>query len=252
AAGIGNRLKPLTNDGPKCLLKIGGKSIVERQMEIFRSLGLTEIAVVRGYKKEKIHFPDLTYFENDDYENNNILHSLFCARDFMDGPFVFTYSDIVYDHGVVKKLLSHPADIGIVVDTHWRKTYVGRTKHPIAEAELVMVDKRGRVTKIGKDVVTPNEAHGEFIGLAKFSTKGAKILTKEFKRLVAKYRKRQNQAFQHAKEFKKAYLTDMIQELVDRGYGVYSVEIKGGWREIDTDEDLEKANIFWSKKKKSI
>lgn len=250
AAGMGNRLKPLTNGKPKCLLNVAGKTILERQLEIFKDLGAEKIAIIRGYKKDKIDFADLTYFDNDDYQNNNILHSLFCARDFMNGPFVSTYSDIVYDHEVVKKLLSHPADIGVIVDTNWRKTYVGRNKHPITEAELVAIDKRGQVTKIGKDVVTPNEAHGEFIGLAKFSAKGAKILTKEFKRLVAKYRKRQNQAFQHAKEFKKAYLTDMIQELIDRGYGVYSVDIKGGWREIDTDEDLAKANIFWNKKAK--
>lgn len=249
AAGIGNRLMPMTDGKPKCLLKVAGKTILERQLEIFKRLGLDEVAVVRGYKKEKINFPGLTYFENDDYENNNILHSLFYARSFMNGAFISTYSDIIYRIGVVKKLLKHQADISIVVDTRWRRAYIGRTKHPITEAELVAVDEKNKVTRIGKDVVTPEESYGEFIGLAKFSDKGAKILTQEFERLVGKYRKRRDQSFQNAKEFNKAYLTDMIQELVDRGHDVYSFDIKGGWSEIDTDQDLERANIFWGKKK---
>lgn len=250
AAGKGSRLKPLTDNVPKCLLRIAGKTILERQLEVFRKLGLNEIAVIRGYKKEKINFSGLTYFENDDYENNNILHSLFCARNFMNKGFISTYSDIVYEASVVRKLLKHPGDICIIIDTCWKDTYIGRTKHPVAEAELVMVDEKNRVVKIGKDAVTPEDAHGEFIGLSKFSDKGSQVLIKEFERLEKKYRKVKEKSFHRAKEFKKAYLTDMIQELVDRGHNIYSVDIKGGWREIDTAEDLERANTYWSKKEK--
>lgn len=248
AAGMGDRLRPLTNDGPKCLLKVAGETILERKLRIFRQLGLKEIAVVRGYKKEKINLPGLTYFENSDYENNNILHSLFCAKDFMDGEFISSYSDIVYDAKVIEKMLKNPAHVGIIVDIKWKEAYKGRIKHPITEAELVAVDELKRVIRIGKDVVAPGEAYGEFIGLAKFSNTGAQILVKEFERLTNKYGKGKKQSFQNAKEFRKAYLTDMIQELADRGHTVQSIDICGGWTEIDTDEDLERANRFWVKK----
>ncbi len=247
AAGPGTRLRPYTEAIPKCLVEVAGKPIVRRQMEIFQKFGLKDIALIRGWRKEKVNLSGITYFDNDDFENNNILHSLFHARDFMDGSFISSYSDIVYEEGIVKDLLDHPGEIGIIVDTVWKKKYKGRLKHPVSEAELVLTDRKGRVKRIGKDVVSPDEATGEFIGLAKFFGKGVKILKNEFNRLEEFYKGKEEEPFQHAKKFKKAYLTDMIQELVDRGHEVYGVKIRGGWTEIDTDEDLMNANKFWAK-----
>ena len=80
AAGPSKRLRPLTDDMPKCMLKITGKPIIQNTIELFRSNGIRDISVIRGYKKEKINFPNITYFENTDFWNNNILHSLMCAR----------------------------------------------------------------------------------------------------------------------------------------------------------------------------
>lgn len=247
AAGPGIRLRPHTEAIPKCLIEVAGKPIVQRQIEIFRKFGLNDIALVRGWRKEKVNLPGIAYFDNDDFENNNILHSLFYSRDFMDGSFISSYSDIVYEDGIVRSLLDHQAQIGIIIDTTWKKTYEGRMKHPVGEAELVLCDKKGRVKRIGKDVVSVDEATGEFIGLAKFFDKGVKILKDEFERLEKFYNGKDEEPFQHAKKFKKAYLTDMIQELVDRGHDVFGIQIRGGWTEIDTDEDLARANKYWSK-----
>lgn len=248
AAGPGTRLRPCTEAIPKCLIEVAGKPIVQRQLEIFRKFGLNDVALVRGWRKEKVNLPGITYFDNDDFENNNILHSLFYAREFMNNSFVASYSDIVYECTIVEKLVNHPGEIGIIMDTTWKRNYERRLKHPMAEAELVLADQKGMVKKIGKDVVTSQEATGEFIGLAKFFDKGVKILKDEFSRLEDFYKGRKEEPFQHAKNFKKAYLTDMIQELVDRGHKVYGIEISGGWTEIDTDEDLANANKFWSGK----
>lgn len=89
AAGLGSRLNPLTNDKPKCLLKIKGKSILERQLEALRECGINNISVVRGYKGKMINFPGIKYYENTDYESNNILNSLFYAEKEMDEEFIF-------------------------------------------------------------------------------------------------------------------------------------------------------------------
>lgn len=247
AAGPGTRLRPYTEVIPKCLIEVAGKPIVQRQLEIFRKFGLYDIALVRGWRKEKVNLPGITYFDNDDFENNNILHSLFHAYDFMTDSFISSYSDIVYESHVVQKLVEHPGEIGIIIDTTWKKSYKGRLKHPVSEAELVLTDEEGMVKKIGKDVVSPQEATGEFIGLAKFFDKGVNILKTEFNRLEQFYKGKEEEPFQHAKKFKEAYLTDMLQELVDQGHDVYGVEISGGWTEIDTDEDLARANEFWLK-----
>ena len=241
AAGMGNRLVPLTNDKPKCMLKIGDKTIMQLQLEVLRQCAVNDIVVVKGYKRELINYQGVRYYENTDYENNNILASLFYADKEMNDEFIFSYSDILYTKDVIEKLLQSKGDINSVIDIGWAKHYIGRTNHPVAEAELVQV-KDARVIKIGKNVM-PEGSYGEFIGLAKFSKRGAEALKSEYHRLLRELKP--DKPFQNAKELKKAYLTDMIQELIDRGFIVGNVNIKDNWVEIDTDEDLERARREW-------
>lgn len=239
AAGMGNRLMPITNDKPKCMLEIRGKTIMQRQLEVLRQRGMDDIVVVRGYKKEVINYPGIRYYENTDYENNNILRSLFYAENEMDNEFVFSYSDIIFERSILEKLLQSEADISLVVDVDWISHYEHRYQHPIGEAELVEV-RNGRITKIGKKICSTTTAYGEFMGLAKFSKTGVEILRSNYQRVVAEYH---GKAFQQAVSVEKAYLTDMTQELIDMGYVIRNVDIQGGWMEIDTLEDLEKARI---------
>lgn len=237
AAGQSSRLMPITNDKPKCLLEIKGKSILQRQLETLKNCGINDIVVVRGYKREMIDYPNLRYYENSDYESNNILRSLFCADSEMDDEFIFSYSDIIFEQTVLEKVLRSEADISLVVDVEWIPHYEHRYQHPVDEAELVEV-KNGRITKIGKKICAPDKAYGEFIGLAKFTKTGAGILQSNYRRVINQYG---NRPFQRAASLEKAYLTDMIQELIDTGHVISNVDIKGGWVEIDTPEDLEKA-----------
>ena len=104
AAGPGSRLKDKTSDRPKCMLEFNGRPLLEHQMEALRKAGVAEISVIKGYRKEKINYPELKYYINDDYLNNNILHSLFHAEDEMDGEFIAVYSDILYDSSIVSRL----------------------------------------------------------------------------------------------------------------------------------------------------
>jgi len=244
AAGLSSRLNPITNDKPKCMLEINDRSIIQRQQDLFLSLGINEILIVVGYCKEVIKraYPDLSYIVDDDYRIPGIMRSLFCAEKEMAGGFIFSYSDIIYGQDILEKLLKIEGDIVLVVDTDWQKHYEGRIKHPLPEAELVKA-KDGKVVKIGKDVVKIDEAHGEFIGLAKFTDKGVKIIKEVYHDLLKKYKK--EESFQNAKEFQRAYLTDFIQELVDRGIEVKTADTNSIWTEIDTDEDLERAKKIW-------
>lgn len=243
AAGRGNRLSPITDDKPKCLLKIKGKTILGRQLEVLKECGINDISVVRGYKKELVNYPGIKYYENTNYENNNILRSLFYAEKEMNDEFIFSYSDIIYKKNILEKLLESKSDFSLVVDIDWKKQYENRKRHPMSEAELVKV-KDNRIIKIGKNM-TPKDSHGEFIGLAKFSEKGGEILKKEYHRVLEEIKNRQDQRFQNAVCLEKAYLTDMIQELIDRRYPISNIDIQGNWMEIDTDEDLRKAEIKW-------
>ena len=105
AAGRGNRMKDLTSNSPKCMLKINGKTIIQTQIDHLRSFGINNISVVKGYLQEKICFPNLTYYLNDNYRKNNILESLFCAEGELCDDVIILYSDIIFERRIVEKLM---------------------------------------------------------------------------------------------------------------------------------------------------
>ncbi|MFX0052908.1 MAG: NTP transferase domain-containing protein, partial [Candidatus Hermodarchaeota archaeon] len=232
AAGPGKRLLPFTEGKPKCMLEVGGKTILQTMLTALKESGITDTVMVKGYKKDVINYPDIKYYFNPNYLENNILTSLFYAEKEMKDGFIFSYSDILYHKDVVQKLLESQRDISLVVDTDWAPRYKGRTLHPTDEAEFVVV-KNGRIVKISK-FMNPDIAYGEFIGLAKFTRKGAEILIRNYNRIRTSQwcGFKEFHRFQDAVSIDKAYLTDMLQELIDRGYPIYNVDIDGGWLEI--------------------
>jgi len=97
AAGLGSRLKKHTENLPKCMLDFGGKTLLQRQIDSYKKNGIKNISLVRGYKKEKINYKGIKYFENNDYKNNNILNSIFYAEKIINGNIIISYSDILFD-----------------------------------------------------------------------------------------------------------------------------------------------------------
>ena len=245
AAGLGSRLKKHTENLPKCMLDFGGKTLLQRQLDSYKKNNISDISLIRGYKKEKINYKGIKYFENNDYKNNNILNSLFYAEKIINGNIIISYSDILFDPSVVERTLKSDHDISVVVDIDWRGYYVGRKDHPISEAENVIFNSNNEVEKIGKINTGKEEVHGEFIGMIKLSNRGTEIFKEHFHRLKKIY---WNKPFQRAKIFQKAYLSDFIQELVDIGIKVHCVIIESGWKEIDTVEDYKKALVGFKKK----
>lgn len=241
AAGMGRRLAPYTDDRPKCLVEVAGRTILERQIDAYRAAGVSEIHVVRGYLAERIALPGLRYFENPDYRRNNILASLFCAEPAMEGGFFFSYSDIVFRPDAVRALAASDADYGLVIDRRWADAYDGRDLHPVSEAELARVVD-GSVLRVGKKLVTPAEAHGEFIGLARFSARAAAAMRASFRALARDLAP--DAPFGTAPRFEAAYLTDLLNHLLAAGEPMRSVDIDGGWREIDTTQDLARAHAL--------
>jgi choline kinase/DNA-binding XRE family transcriptional regulator len=238
AAGLGSRLKKHTENLPKCMLDFDGKTLLQRQLDAYQKCNIKNISLIRGYKKEKIRYKGIKYFENTDYKNNNILNSIFYAEKIINGNIIISYSDILFDSSVVKRAIESDHDISVVVDIDWRGYYVGRKDHPISEAENVIFNSNNEVEKIGKINTSKKEVHGEFIGMIKLSNRGTEIFKEHFHRLKKIY---WNKPFQRSKVFQKAYLTDFIQELVDIGIKVHCVIIESGWKEIDTVEDYKKA-----------
>jgi L-glutamine-phosphate cytidylyltransferase len=251
AAGRGRRLRPYTDTAPKCLVPVGGRSILGWQLRAYRACGVREIVIIRGYRGEVLEarLPELggeiRLVDNHAWEHNNILESLFCAEAELDGPVLLSYSDIVFTEQVAARAARARGDIALVIDREFASIYEGRTEHPLEEAEVAEVAGRdgevGWVTRVGKRALPADRAWGEFIGLVKLSARGAATFRATWAELKARYQHDLSAPFQRAPSFRTAYLTDMLQYLIAAGHEVSPVEIRGGWREIDTAQDLERA-----------
>lgn len=238
AAGHDKRLEPFNEDLPKCMLEVKGKTILERQIENIRECGINDIIIIKGYRQDLINIPNVKYYINNDFENTGIVSSLFFAREEMNSDFIFLYSDIIFDKRLLEKLLKNNAEVCLVADLDWKKRYKERVKRPTGEVELIKVTE-DHITGIGKNI-DPKTAHGEFIGLAMFSKKGAHNLKECYKNALKQYK---NKKFHEASSIEKAYFTDMIQEIVDNDFQINHLDVYGDWIEIDTFEDYRKA---WS------
>ncbi len=245
AAGRGRRLGSETEEIPKCMVKVAGRAILHRQLDALAAAGVDDVVVVRGYRGDKIAppagGPPLRFVENPDWAANNIFTSLFYAEREMKDGFLFSYSDIVFAPEHARRLAEAPGPVALVIDRRWRDAYDGRTLHPVSEAELARVDGAGAaavVTRVGKRLVSEDEAAGEFIGLARFSAEGAAALADVWREANARG---SGAPFGAAATLNQAYLSDGLNALVARGVGLRPLFIDGLWREIDTEEDLARA-----------
>lgn len=235
AAGSSTRLDKLTETLPKGLLSINGKTILERQLELYRKNSISDIIIVTGPNAEKFEFKGVTYVSDENYEEHDVLSSLMAARDFMNTEFIMSYSDILFDESILKQMLNFKGMIGISVDMNWRHIYENRTEHPITEADNVLINN-GKIVLTKKYISDGEGEIGEFVPLMRLSSIGAKIFVKIFEKLERTHKGK----FHEMPSLKKAVLTDMLQELIDSGITVTPIIINGEWYEIDTPQDLER------------
>lgn len=169
AAGQGTRLKPLTDDKPKCLLDVGGKEILGWQLDALEKNGIKDIIIVVGYKKEMIEDYCQSYttlniqiVDNPDYATTNNLYSLEIALKVVNNvdkiyhEFLLLNGDVIFHRDIIKSLINSPFPNSMAVIR----------KQCNAEDMKVLVNS-GKIIRIGKNI-GPDIADGEFIGLAKF------------------------------------------------------------------------------------
>lgn len=242
AAGSGKRISDDIKDTPKSLVKINEKPIIEYQMSVLNQVGINDIIIITGPYGEKFELTNVQYVKDHNYHKHDILGSLMAAKEFLKNDVLVMYSDIIFDLKIIEEVLDSNGDITIAVDLNWEKSYVGRTEHPKSEAENVLLDKFNKITKIRKNIQDKDGQIGEFLGIMKLTTRGSAIFVKKFEELLNNHRG----AFQQAPSIPKAYLTDMIQELIDSNIDVKPIFISGKWREIDTMQDLKNAEKLFS------
>jgi len=169
AAGKGSRLNDIIGDKPKCLLRVGDKTLIERQIDALRNVGIDDIAVIVGCQQDRVKRTcgrRLTYVENAHYAQTNSLYSLWLARPLLLDGFVVMNCDVLFHPQLLTDLLTTRHDDALLI------SYAG---HPLGDEEMKIKARRGCVVDITK-ALPPDEADGENVGIAKFGADGAHVL----------------------------------------------------------------------------
>lgn len=229
AAGISSRLYPLTLSTPKCLLKVGEYTILERTIRNVLLHKIHRFVIVTGFQAEmitdfaRIAFPslDVEFILNPRFRDTNNAYSLALANQALAGEgMLLLDGDIVFHHRILFDLLSAP---------HENCLAVRRTTDSNEEEVRVAVDDEWRILQVGKGV-NRDLTLGESIGIEKFSVEGTKRLFEVLSRRMFD-EKRENEFYEAS-----------FQELIDTGTPIYAVDTRHlPCIEVDTLEDLREA-----------
>ena len=216
AAGYGSRLYPLTRDTPKCLLTIGGETILERQLRILRNCGVEDITVVAGFHHEKIlkYGREVSVVYNPLYEVSSGLFSLWTARDVLNDDSIIMCSDVIFTEEPIKALVADDNPYCLVVRRE-ADTYQRRIK--VVDGLIVDASK----------TIPAEETFGEFGDIVKIKKEGLKVF-KEY-------------LFQCAKENSYYAFVETFRLMARKGHKVNFILVKSPYMDIDTKEDYAEA-----------
>ena len=181
AAGMAKRLRPLTDERPKCLLKVGERTLLQRTVDAMLAAGINELVVVTGYRANMIRdfltemYPKLTihFIDNPDYAHNNNIFSLWLTRPYTDGrDFLLMDSDILCDSAIIPTVIN-VGDSALALN-----------RHELGEEEMkVVADAEGRITEISK-TCRPEDAAGESVGVERMTADYSTALFRELEQMI--------------------------------------------------------------------
>jgi choline kinase len=226
AAGRGSRLGHAGDDRPKCLLELGGKPLIERQIAALRRAGVDQIAVVRGYRAEMIDLPGVSYFSNERWAETNMVMSLVAAASWLrQGPVIVSYADIFYRSEVVRSLRNAPGQLVISYDRAWRRLWTRRFVDALTDAETFRINTVGELLEIGGKTTRIADIMGQYMGLLKFTPPAWSTVEDLLSTLSAPLRDRLD-------------VTRLLRLLLERKLPINTFGIEGQWGEIDSLEDV--------------
>jgi L-glutamine-phosphate cytidylyltransferase len=230
-AGEGKRLRPYTLDRPKCMVEIDGISLIDRQLAVLKAEELDNIVMIGGYKADMLKREGVKLKLNSRYYETNMVWTLFSAEEELKGDVIVSYGDIVYSREILQSLLKSKADIAVTIDKEWESYWRARSEDPLDDAETLKLREDDTIIEIGKKPKSLDEIEGQYMGLMKFSAKGLMQIKKVFHAAVNSGKLLDN-------NIENAYITDLLQAVINSGEDVTSVPIYGNWIEVDTVSDL--------------
>tara|TARA_B110000027_G_scaffold31786_1_gene35210 strand:- start:1068 stop:1763 length:696 start_codon:yes stop_codon:yes gene_type:complete len=224
AAGLGSRLGRLTRNNHKSLIKIGKKTILQRLIDQYESIGITNINIICGHQKKKIigKFPNYKTFFYPHYKKTNNLHTLYYFKELLNDDCIISFADIILEKGILKNLVKSKNKITLSVDT--TKVREGTMKIDIDKKKLLYLGNNPKIIS------------GNYIGVMKIKKIACKTLIKSMKRLINKSNN--------------LYFTESINDIIKKKlYPVNYQDVKKRyWTEIDDIADLLSARDKLKKK----
>jgi phosphoenolpyruvate phosphomutase len=238
AASRGDELGELTEQQPKTMVRIQGKPILSHIADAYNAVGIKDIVVVRGYKKETVNLPNLTYIDNNDFAETGELDSLLEALRSRKGPArstIISYGDVLFNKYIPQSLSQETEDCVIFVDSNWQEqgsyTRLGGFAECTVPNSRKAFNAKIYLKQLGNNI--PQESiHGVWMGFFKVSANAACDITRIIVELLAKPANR------------KAGVPQLLQELLKRQYPVRVLYTAGHWLDINSLEDLVQAGNF--------
>ena len=227
AAGMAKRLRPLTDERPKCLLTVGQRTLLQRTVDAILAAGIDELVVITGYRQQMIcdfltnHYPNITihFIDNPDYAHNNNIFSLWLTRPFTEGnDFLLLDSDILFDPAIIPAVLKQEGSA------------LALNRHELGEEEIkVIVDDKNRVLEISK-VCSIEQAIGESVGIEKMTADYSKALFCELQQMIEE------------EGLIDVFYEKAFERLIPKGYTFEIVDTTDFFSiELDTVDDFENA-----------
>ena len=228
AAGRGSRMDALTRGHPKCLVEVGGRTLLQWQLDALRGSGIDDIALVTGYRRALVALSGLVEFHNPHWAETNMVASLACADDWLrQAPCIVSYSDIFYEASAVQSLLTSRAALAITYDPGWRVLWTQRFADPLSDAETFRLGPDGMLGEIGNKPASLDEIEGQYMGLLRFEPAG----WDEFERVRGGL---------PAGDRDRMHMTGTLQRVLDAGrIPIAALPYRGKWGEVDSPHDLE-------------
>lgn len=226
AAGRGSRMGSMTEDAPKCMVELGCRTLLQRQVSALRSGGCREIGIVTGYKADLIAGAGDTAFHNAEWATSNMVRSLAAAEDWLAvGDVIVSYSDIFYSGETVADLAQAPGDLAIAYDPDWLALWAARFDDPLSDAETFRRDATGRLIEIGGKTDDLSQIEGQYMGLLKFTPQGWGAVGQALASLDPERRRRID-------------MTSLLSLLLASGVAIGTSPVAGPWGECDHPGDL--------------
>lgn len=227
AAGRGSRMGGLTEELPKCLVQLHGKTLLEWQIAALRRGGVEEIAIVTGYRRKQLAKYGLVEVYNERWAETNMVSSLDCADEWLKSQAcVVSYSDLYYEYTAVTSLFNSQASLALTYDPEWLDLWEQRFEDPLEDAETFRVNSDGTLAEIGGVPSSVEEVKGQYMGLLRFTPIGWEEVQRIRQQLLSE-------------QCDQMHMTETLQRVIDAGkIEIEALSYRGQWMEVDSEKDL--------------